>query len=91
MRMLCKMGMSVNDKTNTDRIVLEDVYIDGEFFRDHVWVPRSKRFEGINEGDVITATVKLQNYPDPETNRMTKVGIKHIRNLSVVPLSVRSL
>jgi hypothetical protein len=91
MKMLCKIGASVNDKTNTDRVVLEDIYIDGKFFRDHVWVHKSKRFSGVKKGDVISATVKLENYHDPKTNRPTKVGIKHIRNLRIVDLSALSL
>ena len=64
-----------------DIITLVDVYINGVFFRDHSFIKNTKRLKYFREYDKISFTALVNLYPNPHTNKMDKVGFKHIRNV----------
>lgn len=73
-----------SDKSGTGRILLEDVAVDGEFFRDHVWAKTNKQFAnlGLSEGEILIGNAKLYVYDDLDNPRQKKIGLKKLRNLS---------
>ena len=71
-------------RNNVMMIVLEDIYINGNYFRDHLYVRRAKRLSCLNEGDFFTATAIVYLYPDIETNRVDKVGLDTFRSVKIV-------
>lgn len=78
-----KIGLITQaDKNGTGRILLEDIHINGERFRDHSWTPLTKRMYFLEEGDKITCTAKISEYISPEA--ALKQGLKKLRNIKVV-------
>ncbi|MFA6887679.1 MAG: hypothetical protein WCQ65_12020 [Fermentimonas sp.] len=78
-----KIGLITQaDKSGTGRILLEDIYINSEPFRDHSWTPLTKRMYFLKEGDRITCTAKISEYISPEA--ALKQGLKKLRNIKVV-------
>ncbi len=59
---VAKVTKISNDKTNNDRVLFEDIYVNGEFFRDHHWLKRTRRLNVVSEGDTITAIATLIEY-----------------------------
>ena len=59
---VAKVTKISNDKTNNDRVLFEDIYVNGEFFRDHHWLKRTRRLNVVSEGDTITTTATLIEY-----------------------------
>ncbi len=85
-KLVAKVGMIYKDShTHQDKIVLEDVYINGVFFRDHSHLKLSKRFAGVNRGDVITAWATLIRYLDVDTLKEDKLGFKSVRYIEKIP------
>ena len=69
-----------NDKRNNDMVLFEDIYVNGEFFRDHHWLKKTRRLNIVSEGDAITATATLIEYVGIEG---TKLGLKSCRSIVV--------
>ena len=76
-----KVERFITDRLGVDRVVLSNIYVDGKFFRDHAWIKSSKRFNRIKVGDVFTATAEMYDYIDVDTNKATKKGLRHFRNI----------
>jgi len=72
-----------------NHILIQDVYLEGVFFRDHVWLRHNKRLDSFHPGDRITFTAKLKNYIDSSDINKTKVGLRGIRNVQVVESSFK--
>ncbi len=69
-----------NDKRNNDVVLFENIYVNGEFFRDHHWLKKTRRLNIVSEGDAITATATLIEYLGIEG---TKLGLKSCRSIVV--------
>jgi len=73
-----------NRRSQNNHVLLNDVIIDGEFFRDHVWVKNSKRFDRFKKDDQITFTAEFKEYLDSSNVNNTKKGLRHIRFVKVL-------
>ena len=78
--------ISNNDYMVTDYILLEDVYIQGEYWRDHCYIKKSERLEGVSKDDLISFTATLYEYLDSEDVTNMKIGVKEIRSVKKVML-----
>ncbi|MDY0138260.1 MAG: hypothetical protein RBR50_01050 [Candidatus Izemoplasmatales bacterium] len=67
--------------SNVDRALLQDVFVNGQYFRDHVWVRKSKRFKDIGSGTVINAFCTLVEYRGENEK---KLGLRHLRGVKVI-------
>ena len=69
-----------HDYTSTDRLLLEDVYVNDSYFRDHVWVKATKRFSKLTVGDSFTSTAMLKTYISVDGQ---KIGLEEFRSITV--------
>lgn len=67
--------------SNVDRVLLQDIFVNGQYFRDHVWVRKSKRFKGISSGSVINAFGTLVEY---RGEKGKKLGLRHLRAVKIL-------
>ena len=68
-----------------DRVLLIGVERDGKPWRDHLWIkPRSKDYKKLRRGQAVTFTAQEYTYIDINTNKPTKLGLKHIRSIKHV-------
>lgn len=81
------------DRLNEERVVLEDVYVDGKYFKDHSWVKMSKRLENaqtsqnprkVKKGDIISATAEVSEYLNGSSMADRKLGLKTFRHVRIV-------
>ena len=71
-----------DNRFGSDRVLLIGVTKDGKKWRDHVWIkPRKNLMKQLHRGDIISFTGREYNYIDIDTNKPTKCGIKHLRNI----------
>ncbi len=68
-----------NRRSQNNHVLLDDVFVDDEFFRDHVWVRNSKRFERFKKGDNMTFTAEFKEYIDSSDINKNKLGLRRIR------------
>jgi len=68
------------DRNGTERVVLGDVYINDQYHRDHSFIQLTKRLQGIQVGDTLTARATINLYIDPNTNKATKIGFRSLRD-----------
>lgn len=80
------------DKLKVERVVLEDIYINGEYFKDHSWIKMSKRLENaqtskkprkVKTGDIISATAEISEYLNGSCTADRKLGLKTFRHVVV--------
>ena len=71
-----------------EHLVFEDVYVDGELYRDHIWLNYAKRFRAakMKIGKVYSFTALVLHYPDVENVNGSKVGFGHIRNIKLLEI-----
>lgn len=69
--------------SNSEMILLKDIYVNGEYFRDHAWIKMTKRLSVLVVGDKFTATATVMKYYDLETNREEKLGLKSFRSVKL--------
>jgi hypothetical protein len=65
------------------QILLTDITLDGEEFRDHVWVKQSKRLNIYPIGTVIEFTGIVYDYL---SSTGYKKGVRHIRSINAVSI-----
>ena len=70
-----------NSQIDLKQIILGDIYINGHYFRDHLYITMNKRFNDLKEGSRIKATAFLKYYYDVDTNKLDKIGFERIRNV----------
>lgn len=75
----------------TDRIVLTNLTLNDEPFRDHCWTKFTKRLRNVRYGDVIEFTADKVIYPDSQDVTSTKVGIRSLRNVKILERSEQLL
>ena len=74
--------VAIYDGMKGNHVVLKDVHVNGEYFRDHAWIKPNKRIvTSLKRGDMFTATAVLHEYLDSSDVTKTKTGLKHIRNI----------
>ena len=84
----CKVStISRYETLGQRKMLLKDVKVNGEFFRDHCFIPYSKKFKAIDikKKDRFTAIATLYLYPNPDTNKRDKIGIKSIKYITILP------
>ncbi len=69
-----------NDKRNSDVVLFKNIYVNGEFFRDHHWLRKTRRLRIVSEGDTITATAILIEYVGIEGS---KLGLESCRSIVI--------
>mgnify|MGYP000197300390 CR=1 FL=1 len=74
---------SKREHTVINHVLLCDVRVNGELFRDHVWVKKSKVLcdEKFEKGDKICCTGIVEYYLNIDDAKSPKVGFRHIRNV----------
>ena len=70
-----------SDRMNT--VLLNDVMVDGELFREHTWVTHMGGMDKFDCGDVITFNASYHTYVGLDSNEkyVQKKGFKAISNL----------
>lgn len=88
---LAKVSKITLDKNRNRVVVLEDVSVDGEYFRCHSWVKLTRRLEHpsnidrkLKDGDTISATAEVSEYIDSSDLSNRKIGFKTFRNVRIV-------
>jgi len=76
-------NITLNKNTNNEMIVLANVHVNGEYFRDHSWIKMTKRLSKVSIGDKISATATLINYIDSSSIKNSKYGLKSFRNVQI--------
>lgn len=69
--------------SNIEMILLKDVYLNDEFFRNHSWTKMAKRLSSVDAGDKFTATATLINYFSSDNIYKDKLGLKSFRNVKI--------
>ena len=72
---------SNRDYTVINHVLLCDVHVNGVFFRDHVWVKKSKQLcdEKFNKGDKLCCTAIVCEYINVDDAKKPKIGFRHVR------------
>jgi len=65
-------------------LLLKDIYINDEYWRDHAFVKRSRRLRLLNLGDFFNATCKIKHYLDSENINKIKIGLTEFRNITAL-------
>lgn len=74
----------MSDRYGEEIIVFVDVYVNGEYFRDHTGVKMAKRLKKLKAGDKVTASATMIKYlsfkgKTPEE----KLGFKSFREVKI--------
>lgn len=69
-----------------DKALLNDVYVNGEIFRDHTWIEYHKDMAEYETGDVICFNASYHTFMglDKDDKYIQKKGFKCIKNLVLV-------
>lgn len=69
-----------------DRVLLNNVYVNGEIFRDHTWVEHHKDMDEFESGDILVFNASYHTFMglNADEKYVQKKGFKKIRNLKVV-------
>lgn len=69
-----------------DKVLLNDVYVDGDVFRDHTWVDYHDDMEDIQSGDILTFRATYHTFVglNKVNEYVQKKGFKNIKNLILV-------
>ena len=73
----------VDRTSNVEMILLNDVYINGEYFRNHAWVKMTKRLSSVSAGVNISASAKLIEYFGCD-GKGDKLGFRSIRSVKIL-------
>ena len=67
-----------------DYILLHNIYINGDHFRDHAYVELKRRLSVLKYGDYFTATAEIYEYIDSNDLRKKKIGLRGFRSISKI-------
>ena len=69
-----------------DRVLLNDVIVNGEVFRDHTWVEYKEPMGKLESGDFISFNASYHTFVglDEDNKYIQKKGFKKINNLRIV-------
>lgn len=79
-------------RDGNDAVLIEDVHVNGEYYKDHAWIKMSKRLQypgGIDEpplkvGDKIKSTAEVYEYLDGSSVSDMKIGFKTFRSVRII-------
>lgn len=74
-------AVQTHTSSGLNKVVLTDIYLNDEYFRDHSFINMDKRLRHLSIGDTFTGTCKTVEYPDIEDINKNKIGITAIRNI----------
>ena len=79
----CEAVIADISKTQTglQRVLLNDVFVNGTYLRDHTFMKHSKRWKSCKIGDTVTFTAELRNYVH---KGVEKLGLGSSRFIVVV-------
>lgn len=71
-----------------DTVLLNDVYVDGELFRDHTWVEYHDDMKDYESGDILSfgASFKTRIGLDENYKQVQKKGFYNIKNVALIKL-----
>ena len=72
--------LSVVATANTEKLLIKEVYVNGEYFRDHVWIKNTKKLKVLSKGDKFTATATLIEYASIDGK---KFGLRSFKSVVV--------
>ncbi len=70
--------------SNSELVLLYDVYVNGSFFRDHTFVKKTKRLSVLNTGDKFGANATLIDYHCSSSGKLDKLGLKSFRSVYII-------
>ena len=70
--------------TNSELVLLYDVYVNGSYFRDHAFVKKTKRLSVLNTGDKFGAKATLIDYHCSNSGKLDKLGLKSFRSVYII-------
>ncbi len=70
--------------TNSELVLLYEVYVNGSFFRDHTFVKKTKRLSVLNTGDKFGANATLIDYHCSSSGKLDKLGLKSFRSVYII-------
>lgn len=69
---------------NCPRVLIKNVFIDGVFVRDHMWIKlKSKQLSKIKRAHMLKATGRITYYLNPVTLKKDKIGLEKIANIEI--------
>ncbi len=76
--------IAVSRHSNSEVLLLKDIYVNGSYFRDHTFTKRTKRLNKLEEGDTFTATATLIEYHCSTSGKLDKLGLKSFRSVNII-------
>ena len=70
--------------SNSELVLLYDVYVNGSYFRDHTFVKKTKRLSVLNTGDKFGANATLIDYHCSTSGKLDKLGLKSFRSVYII-------
>lgn len=65
-------------------ILLHNVYVNEEYFRDHCYITLKRRLSVLKYGDYFTATAEMYEYIDSNDLTKKKIGLRGFRSISKI-------
>lgn len=81
--LIATVGRITKDMNGVGRLVLKNVYVDGELVKDHAWVKMTRRIANseIKAGDLFSATALAYEYMDSSDIKNMKTGFRSLRSI----------
>ena len=64
-----------------DYMLLHNVYVNGQYFRDHSFVKLKRRLSVLKYGDLFAATAEMYEYIDFDDLEKKKIGLRNFRSI----------
>ncbi len=69
--------------SNSELVLLYDVYVNGSYFRDHVFVKKTKRLSVLKTGYKFCANATLIDYHCSTSGKLDKLGLRSFRSVYI--------
>ena len=67
-----------------DYMLLHNVYVNGEYFRDHCFIVLKRRLSVLEYGDYFSASAEMYEYIDSNDLAKKKIGLRGFRSISKI-------
>ena len=74
----------VSRQLNSEMVLLNDIYVNGSYFRDHTFVKKTKRLSILHVGDKFSANATLIDYHCSTSGKLDKLGLKSFRSIYII-------
>lgn len=82
--MMVRVKAIFNHKNNQNKVLVDDVLVDGEFFKTHSWLPYCKGMRNLRKGDIFTFNATECEYIGLSGDKQVlKRGFKDLSNISL--------